>query len=132
MIVDDVDQAKFALPHQPFGKGTPKLLESLYRPRMHVTGCWLHGKSLTFAVGHPENSKDANTQVDVISRCLNDAYRDGCSSLPLGLHLQQDNAPNMCNNSKMVFWVLLLMLMKVFRWMGLNYLEPGHTHEVAN
>ena len=45
MIVDDVDQAKFALPHQPIANGTPTLLGNLCKNTDLVT----YGKHCHFA-----------------------------------------------------------------------------------
>ena len=71
---------------------------------------------------------DTNNNVEVISRMLEQVYVTH-GGLPLGLHLQQDNTSRECKNQKILKWAVKLVALGVFRWVSLNYLITGHSHE---
>ena len=134
VITDGVDQAKFGIPHEGHGGRTrkTKLDEQMHRPRLHVTGCWAHGRTLDIACADADTRKDASTQFEVISRTLNSFAADGIlhtECFPQGLWMQQDNAPNNCKNSKVFKLAAMMVLKGIFRFVCLAYLVKGHTHE---
>lgn len=125
MIVDGMDQAKFRLPrilHKSKG------VEKLIRPALHVQGAWAHGFGYHLAVMDADMRHDTNNNVEVISRMLEQVYVTH-HGLPLGLHLQQDNTSRECKNQKILKWAVKLVALGVFRWVSLNYLVTGHSHE---
>ena len=125
MIVDGMDQAKVRLPR--IFKNT-KLLETLIRPALHVQGAWAHGFGYHLAVMDADMRHDTNNNVEVIGRLLNQVF-EAHGSLPLGMHLQQDNTSRECKNQFIVKWAVKLVALGVFRWVSLNHLIKGHTHE---
>lgn len=125
MAVDGMDQAKFRLP-RVFVK--TKCLDSLIRPALHVQGAWAHGFGYHLAVMDPDMCHDTNNNVEVISNMLEQIFK-GHRGLPMGLHLQQDNTSRECKNQKILKWAIKLVSLGVFRWVTLNYLTIGHTHD---
>lgn len=125
MIVDGMDQAKFRVPrilHKSKG------VEKLIRPALHVQGAWAHGFGYHLAIMDADMRHDTNNNIEVISRMLEQVYVTH-NGLPLGLHLQQDNTSRECKNQKILKWAVKLVALGVFRWVSLNYLVTGHSHE---
>jgi hypothetical protein len=125
MAVDGMDQAKFKVPRI---LTKTKSLDSLIRPALHVQGAWAHGFGYHMAVMDADMKHDTNNNVEVISRMLEQIFRTH-KGLPLGLHLQQDNTSRECKNQKVLKWAVKLVSLGVFRWVTLNYLIVGHTHD---
>jgi hypothetical protein len=125
MAVDGMDQAKFRLP-RVFVK--TKCLDSLIRPALHVQGAWAHGFGYHLAVMDADMHHDSNNNVEVVSNMLEQIYK-GHKGLPMGLHLQQDNTSRECKNQKILKWAIKLVSLGVFKWVTLNYLTTGHTHD---
>ena len=67
LIIDGMDQAKFKCPRVLQNKFS-KLFGKLYRPTLHVVGCWLHGWAMSLHVADSDVKKDPNTQIDIICR----------------------------------------------------------------
>jgi hypothetical protein len=126
LIIDGMDQSKFRVPRQLFGRKA-KLLTKLYRPALHVTGAWVHGCFLDMIVSDEDLKNDSETQLEVLARCLNDIL--GLRKcLPLGLHLQQDNCCREGKNQWVWAFLLMLVIIRVFRFSVGGYLRPGHSH----
>jgi hypothetical protein len=125
MAVDGMDQAKFRLPRVHI---TSKALDTLIRPALHVQGAWAHGFGYHMAIMDADMKHDTNNNVEVISRMLEQIFVTH-KGLPLGLHLQQDNTSRECKNQKILKWAIKLVSLGVFRWVTLNYLTIGHTHD---
>ncbi|CAK9117825.1 unnamed protein product [Durusdinium trenchii] len=88
VAIDGMDQAKFCVPR--FRQRQAKSAQKLFRPRLHVAGCWAHGSSLTFNIANEDLKKNSATQCEILARCIQDTLnRHGC--LPHGINLQQDN-----------------------------------------
>jgi hypothetical protein len=125
MAVDGMDQAKFRLPRI---RVKTKSLDKLIRPALHVQGAWAHGFGYHMAIMDADMKHDTNNNVEVISHMLEQIFV-GHKGLPLGLHLQQDNTSRECKNQKILKWAVKLVSLGVFRWVTLNYLTVGHTHD---
>jgi hypothetical protein len=125
MAVDGMDQAKFRVPRILL---KTKSLDKLIRPALHVQGAWAHGFGYHMAVMDADMRHDTNNNVEVISHLLEHIYTTH-KGLPLGLHLQQDNTSRECKNQKILKWAIKLVSLGVFRWVTLNYLIVGHTHD---
>ena len=125
MAVDGMDQAKFRVPRILL---KTKSLDKLYRPALHIQGAWAHGWGYNLAVMDADMKHDANDNIDVVIRLLDQIFRTH-GGLPKGLHLQQDNTCRECKNQKVLKWAIKLVALGVFRWVSLNYLITGHTHE---
>jgi len=128
VIADSMDQAKFRIPRSRFLQRASKAFEALHRPAAHVYGVWLQGAHLDLWVSDEDLRKDSCTQIEGIARMIQKAL-DRFGHLPLGLHLQQDNCSRECKNTYMMNFMVVLVLLGVFKWAVLAYLRKGHTHE---
>ena len=127
-IQDGMDQAKFRLPR--IREQPSKLWSQLYRPRLHVAGCWIHGKRLYFGIAPEDLPKDSVCQIEQLARALN-ALREEHGALPLGLAVQQDNTYREGKNRHYLAFIILAVSLKMFRWAVASYLRVGHSHSVA-
>ena len=118
MAVDGMDQAKFRVPRK---LTITKAFERLIRPAMHVQGIWAHGAGYALAVTDADMKKDSAGNVEVIARMIDSIFKR-CKSLPLGLHLQQDNTSRECKNQKTLKFAIALVAKGVFRWITLGFL----------
>ena len=119
-----MDQAKFRLPK--LTSRPSKAMEVLYRPTLHVVGCWFQGARLGFYISNEEVRKDSCTQLEVIFRSLSDLVQEH-GQLPLTFHLQQDNCYREGKNQFVASAMILLVACKVFRATTLGYLRSGHS-----
>ena len=124
VIADGMDQAKFRVPRQLVHSHA---FERLLRPALHVQGIWAHGAGYQLAVSDCDVMKDTAGNLEVLCRLLSDIYAE-FGTLPLGLHLQQDNTSRECKNQKVLQFAIMLVAKRVFRWVCLSYLVTGHTH----
>jgi hypothetical protein len=128
VIIDGMDQAKFRIPRMRYVQRAAKAMEVLHRPSLHVIGLWIQGAVLELAVGDEDLRKDSSTQLEVLARGL-DKTLERFGTLPLGLHLQQDNCVREGKNTHVANFMMLMVLLGVFKWTQLGYLRKGHTHE---
>lgn len=126
LITDGMDQAKFKVPR--WNSLRVKALDKFPRPAIHVTGCWAHGHALQLAVSMPDVAKDSNSNLEVVSRCV-DSVLVQRGYLPMHLHIQVDNTARENKNQKVFRWCLALVQRGVFRTISLAFLRKGHTHE---
>jgi hypothetical protein len=125
-IIDGMDQAKFKLPRLP-EKRFSKLLERLKRPRLHVAAVWLHGLMMQIWVADEDLKKDSVTQIEMLTRSLSSAL-ERLGVLPLGFHLQQDNTYREGKNQYSCAFLLLLVVLGIFRWASTGFLRVGHSN----
>ena len=118
---DGMDQAKFRVPRVLVRSHA---FERLLRPALHVQGIWAHGAAYQLAVSDSDVMKDTSANLEVLCRCLNDSHAK-FGTLPLGLHLQQDNTSRECKNQKMRQFCIMLGAKRIFRWLTLSYLVPA-------
>jgi hypothetical protein len=90
-------------------------MDKFPRPALHVAGVLAHGHSLQLSVSMPDVAKDANTNIESMSR-LFDSILEKRGALPQHLWLQQDNAPRECKNQKVFRWCIFLIMTGVQIW----------------
>ena len=123
-----MDQSKFRIPRVRLRR-FPKLMEALYRPTLHLVGCWLHGHRLDLAVADEDLKKNSETQIDIIARAIDGLFEH--ITLPLGFHLQQDNCYREGKNRFVVSFMVLLVSMGIFRWTSMGFLRKGHRLDLS-
>jgi len=124
MAVDGMDQAKFRVPR--ILRKTHEL-DKLVRPALHVHGAWAHGFAYHLAVMDSDMTKDTCVNVEVIGRMLDQVVKMH-KTLPLGLHLQQDNTCRECKNQNIIKWACKLVALDVLQYITFAYMTVGHTH----
>jgi hypothetical protein len=128
MILDGMDQAKFATPRCPEVLAS-KELASMQRPRLHVSAVILHGWLTLMTVGEADLPKDSNCTIDLINRTLQQLNDDKVDLTGYDIHVQMDNCcrENKCNP---VFrYMALLVAMRCVRSFSASFLQTGHSHE---
>ena len=98
---------------QGSGGRPSKSLETLYRPTLHLVGCWLHGFLLLFWISNEDFKKNSCTQLEHLFNGLS-SILDSYTDLPLVLHLQQDNCGREGKNQYVLAAMCLLVLLRIF------------------
>lgn len=125
VILDGMDQGKFALPRHAFLKA--KAFDGWSRPRLHVAGALMHGHGLFMFVSNPDVPKDSNTACEQILYCLNHLKRSGhdCSKLTI----QSDNTCRECKNGFVMRLCAALVSCGVVQEIIMANLRSGHSHD---
>ena len=103
VIIDGMDQAKFAHPRTPVMNG--KQWANLPRPRCHIVGIKIHGFAVFFAISRADCAKDSNHQCEILSRALTMVKQK--FNLDFGnmhLHVQSDNCVREVKNNSIARW----------------------------
>ena len=88
----------------------------------------MQGAFLDIRVSDEDMMCDSCSQLEGISLVLDKAL-SRFGSLPLGLHLQQDNCIREAKNTHIANFMIMLIMLGIFKWCVLGYLRKGHTHE---
>ena len=121
---DGMDQGKFRCPRSR--KATSKTFSKLYRPKLHISGTWIHGKRLLLSVTDEDCKKDAACQMEQLCRAIEMVFAEH-QKLPDGLCVQCDNTYREGKNRWVIAFYTILCCMKVFRWCQASYLRVGHS-----
>ena len=90
VILDGMDQAKFAYPRTPIMDG--KQWANLARPRCHIVGIKVHGYAMFFAVSRADAAKDSNHHCELLCHTLTLVKkRFGLDFSKAHCHIQSDN-----------------------------------------
>lgn len=130
-MVDGMDQAKFKLPRMRSedNLSNAKAFASLFRPRLHVAGTWVHGRRLTLWVSDEDVCKNSTTQMEMIARSLSAVHNE--HGLPYGFCCQQDNTYREGKNRFFLAFCILTVAIRTFRWCIVSYLRVGHSFSAA-
>ena len=126
-IQDGMDQAKLRVPKWGYTK-ISKAATKLYRPAIHLCGCWLHGYRLFLFLSDEDLKKNSETQVEALMLSLEDLFAHS-NSMPMTLHVQQDNCPREGKNKFFLAFVLMLQILGVYRYTSLGFLRTCHSHD---
>lgn len=102
-------------------------MERLFRPALRVTGCWIHGSNLEFAIADEDQKKNSETMIEIMCRAIDTAYRNHGRHLPLGLHVQADNTYREIKNQFCMRFLIQLVMLGIFRWASAGFLTTGHS-----
>ena len=126
-IQDGMDQAKLRIPKWGYQK-ISKAATKLYRPAIHLSGCWLHGYRLFMFLSDEDVKKNSETQIEALTLALQDLFSN-CSSMAMSLHVQQDNCPREGKNKYFVAYIMMLHILGIFRFTSLGFLRTCHSHD---
>ena len=127
LIQDGMDQAKLRVPRFGYNR-ISKAVEKLYRPALHLVGSWIHGWKLNIAISDEDVKKNSETSIEMIVLSLSDLLASS-TSLPLSFHLQHDNTYREGKNRFMLNFLLLLVILGIFRVTSMGFLRTSHSHE---
>jgi hypothetical protein len=130
IILDGMDQAKFAWPRAPFFFGHD--FDGFQRPRLHITGIIVHGFFSMITISHADISKSSSTTVDLVAHLLTilkDQMNIDVSSCHV--HIQLDNTASTNKNNALLMFMGLMVVAGLVKTFTANFLRVGHTHEAS-
>lgn len=108
LIVDGMDQAKFAYPRHPCFTG--KQWSNFTRPRAHICGVRVHGYGMFFSCSRADTPKDSSFHAEIISRCLTLVQQKfNLKFSQMHLHIQSDNCVRETKNNSIARWCSLMV-----------------------
>ena len=128
VMQDGMDQQKFKCPRVKQQVSHSKLWDKLFRPRLHVAGTWLHGYRLFFSIADEDLRKDSVSQMEQLMRAMSTFHAER-GYLPFGLSVHADNTYRESKNRFFTSLLILLVALRVHRWVILSWLRVGHSHE---
>ena len=132
LMVDGMDQSKFALPRVARLQGT-SLLAKTWRPTVHVTGVVVWGLFELYVIMPPDCPKDSNMNSTIVGFALEKAAQilkeEGPEKgFPPNLILSLDNTPREGKNSLFASFCSWLVSSELFHSVQCEYLQVDHTH----
>lgn len=106
LIIDGMDQAKFAYPRS--NVFASKELQGLSRPRAHITGCICHGRFVLMTVSPADLPKDANASIEIAAHALHLLSQD-TDLRQMTISVQCDNTPREIKNNHCLRWLASLV-----------------------
>ena len=134
MTIDGMDQAKFRVPRWKF-KNTPKELESLFRPCLHVHGAIIPGCLETFYICEPDLPEDANLQCTCMGRSLHLVATLSAKkgiTMPRQFRVDFDNTAAEGKNNTCLTWYSWLISEGRFDVIDAQSSQVGHTHHIQD
>ena len=99
------------------------------RPRLHITGCIVHGYFMLFAVSDADCKKSGSTTVEILALCLEKLVDLGVDLASHHIALQLDNAGSQNKNNIVLGFLSCLVQSGILSGATVNFLRTGHTHE---
>ena len=125
MILDGMDQQKTGIPFQFNG---PKDVKDLAPYKSAVVGTIVHGFEAHAYVVEPFWKHDSDLTIEVLIRTFIRILEAGHKLAPV-LYLQMDNCWRENKNQHVITFLAILVKLKIFRKIKLNFDLVGHTHE---
>lgn len=69
IMMDGMDQGKFSCPRATHIYRS-KELNTLQRPRLHITGAIAHGHFVAFSISNADLPKDSSTMTEMLAHCI--------------------------------------------------------------
>jgi hypothetical protein len=127
MIIDGMDQSKMIVPNLT-GRGDVEEMKADL-PQLHLTTARM-ADGHTYCYFNWDNiAKDGSLIPNILCRVLESQKRARGGTLPEVLYLQLDNTCRENKNRYVFAFLSLLVQLKVFRKIKVNFLVVGHTHE---
>ena len=124
-ILDGMDQKKTSIPYC-FQK--TKALADLVPYKTAVIGVIVHGFEARAYLVEPFWKHDSDLTIEIICRTLQRILEAGHPLAPV-LYLQMDNCWRENKNQHVLTFLALLLKLRLFRKIKLNFDLVGHTHE---
>ena len=117
LIIDSMDQAKFAYPRGAIYR--TKDLASMQRPRSHITGIIIHGYAVVFSVSGQDQPKDSNTMIELVSAALTILQKEHKVQLnQCVLSIQSDNTCREMKNNPFLKFLAYLVSNRILSFNG--------------
>lgn len=126
-ILDGMDQCKFMYPRTSLCQA--KDLSTFQRPKLHVTGCLVHGFGVVMAVSNHDHPKDSSLMTELLAILLTKMKQFGVDLRRIHLHVQSDNTSRELKNSTTLRFLSTLVSHGIVESATLGNLRTGHSHE---
>lgn len=126
IILDGMDQCKFSYPRSPATKA--KELAGLIRPRLHIVGCVVHGRSLNMYVSNHNKPKDSSVMAEILCNVLSRLSK----VIDLArhcVHVISDNTSRETKNNTILRLLAAWTSHGTILQGSLRNLRSGHSHE---
>ncbi len=131
MMLDGMDQGKFALPRDPGLRGAASV-EKYLRPRMKLHGCWVFGWTLELRVLDETARHDSACIIEIVSQALERvaviSVQTG-RTMPHTLVIISDNTVREAKNQHVFKQMAHLLSKHKVRLVGVFFLRAHHTHD---
>ena len=107
-------------------------LSDLWRQTLHFTGALIGGMLEYYAISEPDQKKDCNSTLTIISRCVDLAesiLRRQGRSLPAHMTLLLDSSASENRNAYMKMWAAAAVATNRFRSITCCYVSLEHAHK---
>ena len=127
IILDGMDQSKFAWPRSPFLSSHE--FDAYRRPRLHVWGALIHGYAAMLTISHADVFKGGSTTCEVLMLILERLTEMGLNLAEYHVHIQLDNTSGQNKNNTVLRLAGVLCACGLVGSMAIGFLRAGHTHE---
>lgn len=127
IIIDGIDQAKFAWPRSSFFES--HMFDKFNRPRLHIWGVIVHGYWSFLSLSHADSFKGGSTTVELIAFVLTQLHKQGVDLAKTHIHIQLDNTSSSNKNNTVLSFLALLTGIGLIFSAAASFLRVGHTHE---
>ena len=127
IIVDGIDQAKFAWPRTEFMHNHE--FDDFNRPRLHVWGALIHGFFTLYTLSHADVNKGSSMTVDVLAYIFTRLHRIGTNLADCHVHVQLDNTASSNKNNTVLQFMGIMIFLGLLAGFTTFFLRVGHTHE---
>ena len=127
IIIDGIDQAKFAWPRSSFFDS--HFFDKFNRPRLHIWGIIVHGYMSFLSLSHADAFKGGSTTVELIAFVLTQLHKLGVDLPRTLIHIQLDNTSSSNKNNTVLCFMAMLTSLKLIGSGTVAFLRVGHTHE---
>jgi hypothetical protein len=125
IIIDGADAARYSL---PYFRSASHLSDAAWKLKVHILGAIAHGRD-TYAFLLPSHIAQGNNVTCEVLRRVIDDVRKQEGKLPPILKLQLDNTAKQNKSRFLIGFCQHLVDAGVFKYIELNFLPVGHTHE---
>ena len=126
-ILDGMDQCKFMYPRSNLLQA--KDLASLQRPKLHLTGCIIHGFGLAVILANHDHPKDSSLMTEILAILLTRMRDMGINLKLCHLHIQGDNTTRELKNSTLMRFLAAITSSGIVHSSAMGNLRSGHSHE---
>jgi hypothetical protein len=127
IILDGMDQAKFAWPRASFLSSHE--YDGFQRPRLHITGILVHGVMAMLTISHADVSKSSSTTVDTLAYIFTRLHKMGLNLREYHVHVQMDNAASTNKNNAVLMFLAAMVCSGLIGTAAAGFLRVGHTHD---
>jgi hypothetical protein len=125
IILDAADASDYAMPHT---KTRTHASSACHKIKMHLMGGLVHGRDTYLWTVPPHIAQGHNISIQALHQILVDVKKKE-GKLPKCLFLQLDNTTKQNKGEGLFGYLAVLLHLRIFDQVYVNFLPVGHTHE---